>query len=80
MKIPKYIQEAIKRAGKATQVNHENSEIVRQWLVNKGLINKNGENLTNENVIDYLIDSIEMGRNGSIGLIDYIKELKNKEG
>jgi len=75
MKVPKYIEDAIKEAGKAAQVNRDNSELVRHWLEDKGLIDAESENLTKENVVDYLIDSIESGRNGSSGLIDYLKKI-----
>lgn len=75
MEIPKYIETAIERAGKAAQVNKDNSEIVRKWLEDKGLINEDSENLTETNVADYFIDSIECGQNGSGALIDFIKKL-----
>lgn len=75
MKVPKYIENAITKAGKATQINRDNSELVREWLINKGLIDEECENLTDENVIDYLIDSIENGRNGSGDFINYLKKI-----
>jgi hypothetical protein len=75
MKLPKYIQDEIKKAGKAAQINRDSSEIVREWLTNQGLINDQSENITDENVVDFLIDSIESGRNGSDGLINYLKKI-----
>lgn len=75
MKVPKYIENAITKAGKATQINRDNSEFVREWLINKGLIDEECENLTDENVIDYLIDSIENGRDGSGDFINYLKKI-----
>lgn len=75
MDIPKYIEKAIEKAGKATKVNYDNSELVREWLINKRLINEELENLTDENVIDYLIDSIESGRDGSGAFISFIKKI-----
>ena len=75
MKVPKYIENAITKAGKATQTNRDNTELVREWLINKGLIDEECENLTDENVIDYLIDSIENGRDGSGDFINYLKKI-----
>ena len=75
MKIPKCIETAIIKAGKATQTNRDNTELVREWLINKGLIDENSENLTDENIIDYLIDSIESGRDGSGDFINYLKKI-----
>lgn len=75
MKVPKYIENAIIKAGRATKINRDNSEIVREWLEDKGLIDENSENLTDEDVMDYLIDSIECGQDGSEALINYLKKL-----
>lgn len=75
MKIPKYIENAIIRAGKTTAIHRNNSEIVRSWLQDKGLVNEDNENLTNESVADMLIDCIENGFDGSGALIDYLKKL-----
>jgi len=76
MKVPKYIETAIIKAGKSARVNRDNSEIVRKWFEDNGLIDENGENLTEYNVIDYMIDSIECGIDGSNNLIDFIKEIE----
>ena len=75
MDIPKYIENTIIKAGKATKTNYYNSEIVREWLIKKRLLNEEGENLTDENVADYLIDSIENGRDGSGDFINYLKKI-----
>lgn len=75
MKVPKYVENAIIKAGRATKVNRDNSELIREWLEEKGLIDENSENLTDENVMDYLIDSIECGIDGSDALINYLKRI-----
>lgn len=75
MKIPECIEKAIEKAGKCTKENRDNSEIVREWLINKGLIDEDSNNITNESVVDYVIDCIESGVDGSAALIVFLKAI-----
>lgn len=53
MKIPKNIETAIIKAGNATKINKDNSDIVRNYLEKKNIIDDNAENLTDTDVMNY---------------------------
>ncbi|GAA0763790.1 hypothetical protein SDC9_91847 [bioreactor metagenome] len=66
MKVPKYIKDSIIKSGKHRAIADNENEKVRDWLDNQGL----GDN---DMVINYLIDSIEVG-NDPYGLIKFLEE------
>jgi len=64
VKIPKEIKTAIRKAGKHNKIATENNKIVREWLE---------EHMSDLGWEDYLIDSIELGNNGSQSLIEFLE-------
>lgn len=67
MKLPKHIQDAIRKAGKASVISRDNNEIVRNWLEKHNDANQMYWE-------DYLIDSIELGNSdGSESLIKFLE-------
>jgi hypothetical protein len=75
MNVPKYVQKAIKRAGKYSNLEREQTEIVTNWAEKEGLVDENFEDLKGTGISDYIIDSIEMGFDRSGSLITFLQSL-----
>lgn len=67
MKVPKEIQEAIKKSATAFQIAREYEKIVRDWLDSTGF--------ENDTVHDNWIDCIENGTGQHEEFIDFLKNL-----
>lgn len=66
MKVPKYVRDAIEKAGKAFYTARENEKIIKDWLDSKGFYE-------NDTVADQYIDCIEYGGNGVDTFIDFLE-------
>lgn len=78
MKVPKYIQEAILKAGKYFELAHKYNNIARDWLVENDLIDEDKGNGKNGFDLDHYIDLVEYG-GGGITIIEELRELKEYE-
>lgn len=67
MKIPKYIEKAIRDTAKASAIAYKNSEIVRNWLENHPKY---------EELNDTFIDCCEYGNNIPEVFIERLKEVE----
>lgn len=66
MKLPKEIKSAIRKAGKHDRIAKENNNLTREWLE---------QNMPEEQSLweDALIDSLELGIDGSESFIKFIE-------
>lgn len=69
MKLPKEIQDAIRKSATAFQIAREYEKVIRDWLDEQGL--------DNDTVHDNWIDRIEMGHGDDKGFIDFLKKYDN---
>lgn len=75
MKVPKYIKEAILKAGKYFALAHKYNNIARDWLVENNLIDENKGDGDNGFDLDEYIDLVEYGGGGQT----IIENLENLE-
>lgn len=65
MKLPNYIKEAIIKSAKHEVIATKNNNLVRDWLTQNAPSELDWE--------DYLIDTLEQGREGSKEFIEFIE-------
>ena len=84
MKVPKYIRTALWEAQKHFKIAIRQSNIVREWMDEEGLVDDYFDPIIkNSNIVDSYIDTIENGCGKVDDLIkeleEYLEELKNVE-
>lgn len=73
MKVPKYVKEAILKAGKYFALAHKYNNIARDWLANNDLIDEDRGNGKNGFDLDAYIDLVEYGGGGQTIIEDLEK-------
>ena len=82
MKVPKYIRTALWEAQKHFKIAIRQSNIVREWMDEEGLVDDYFDPIIkNSNIVDSYINTIENGCGKVDDLIkkleEYLEELKN---
>ena len=72
MQVPEYIKKSIRIAGKHNAISAKHKNIVRDWLLENGNCDDDGD--LSDKIADFLVDSIELENDLSEDLIGFLEK------